>query len=43
MYKATRKQDILALLQQRGFTPTQDLARALGVSVTIAPTTLDDT
>ena len=34
MYKATRKQDILALLQQRGFTPTQDLARALGVSVT---------
>jgi DeoR/GlpR family transcriptional regulator of sugar metabolism len=34
MYKAARKQDILALLQQQGFTPTQDLARELGVSVT---------
>lgn len=34
MYKAERKKDILALLQQQGFTATQDLARALGVSVT---------
>ncbi len=34
MYKAERKQDILALLKQQGFTATQDLARGLGVSVT---------
>src|SRR5688500_3227570 len=34
MYKAERKQDIIALLQQQGFTATQDLARELGVSVT---------
>lgn len=34
MYKAVRKQDILALLRQQGFTPTHDLARELGVSVT---------
>ena len=34
MYKAERKKDIVALLQQRGFTATQNLARELGVSVT---------
>ena len=34
MYKAERKQDIIALLQQQGFTATQDLARELGVSAT---------
>jgi DeoR family fructose operon transcriptional repressor len=34
MYKAERKQDIVALLRQQGFTATQDLARALGVSAT---------
>lgn len=34
MYKSERKKDIVALLQQQGFTATQDLARELGVSVT---------
>jgi DeoR/GlpR family transcriptional regulator of sugar metabolism len=34
MYKASRKKDIIGLLQQQGFTATQDLARELGVSVT---------
>ncbi len=34
MYKSERKKDIVALLQQQGFTATQDLARELNVSVT---------
>jgi DeoR/GlpR family transcriptional regulator of sugar metabolism len=34
MYKAARQNDIVALLRRQGFTATQDLARALGVSVT---------
>jgi DeoR/GlpR family transcriptional regulator of sugar metabolism len=34
MYKAERKKDILALLQQHGFSSTQDLAKELAVSQT---------
>lgn len=34
MYKAKRKKDIVALLQQQGFSSTQDLARQLAVSQT---------
>ena len=34
MYKAERKKDIIALLQEQGFSSTQGLAKQLGVSLT---------